>query len=128
MTNTIVNLSYTIESSKSYHRFRAFLVNILTNNTIHKKIFDLFMIFLVISTIGILIYEVKHPLPSFINDYEYFAVVIFILEWFGRLIVSFESHKQIIKDYEESQFLNIPYSIFSSFQNNQRKIKLYFFH
>jgi voltage-gated potassium channel len=72
------------------------------------------MVFLVISTVGILIYEVKHPLPSFIDSYEYFAVGIFILEWIGRFIISFESHKQIIKDFEESQFVNMPYNLFSS--------------
>lgn len=116
MTNTIVKLSYTIESSKSYHRFRTFLVNTLVNNTKYKKIFDLLMVFLVISTVGILIYEVKHSVPPFMDNYEYFAVTIFILEWIGRLIVSFESHKQVIKDFEESQFLNVPYNILRTFK------------
>jgi len=115
MTNFIVKSAYRIEGSKTYHSFRTFLVNILLNhNTKHKKIFDILMIFLVISTVGILIYEVKNPLPPFIDHYEYFAIVIFILEWLCRVFVSFESHKQIIKDFEESQFLNMPYNIFSS--------------
>lgn len=117
MKNLIVKLAYLIESSKSYHRFRTFLVNILlNNNTRHKRIFDLFIIFLVISTVGILIYEVKNDLPDEVIYYEYFAVGIFILEWIGRFIVSFESHKQIIRDYEESQLLNIDFSVFHSFK------------
>ncbi|MCK5293708.1 MAG: potassium channel family protein, partial [Arcobacteraceae bacterium] len=128
MTDLIVKLSYSIEGSKTYHRFRTFLVNILLNhNTKHKKIFDLVMIFLVISTVGILIYEVKHPVPSFIDNYEYFAVVIFIFEWIGRLIVSFESHKQIIKDFEESQFVNVPYHLSSSLRIITNKKFTYIF-
>ena len=115
MKNIVVNIAYKIEASKLHAKFRVFLYNILINNSSkHKKIFDLSMIFLVISTVGILIYEVKHTLPYYINYFEYFAVGIFILEWLGRLTVSFESHKQIIEDYEESQFLNIKYSLFDS--------------
>jgi len=115
MKNLIVKLAYKIDGSKAYHSFRTFLINILLNNaTRHKKIFDLTMIFLVISTIGILIYEVRHTLHPYTIYYEYFAIFIFILEWLARLIVSFESHKQIIRDFEESQLLNIQYNLFAS--------------
>jgi len=115
MNNIIVNLAYKIESSKLHKSFRNFLHNTLINNSSnYKKVFDLSMIFLVISTVGILIYEVKHTLPPYIDYFEYFAVGIFILEWLGRLTVSFESHKQIINDYEESQFLNIKYKLYDS--------------
>jgi voltage-gated potassium channel len=112
LTKTVVKLAYNIESSKTYHLFRAFLINILLNNSTRiKKYFDLFMIFLVVSTVSILIYEVKHTLPSWTIYYEYFAVSIFILEWIGRFIISFDSHRQVIKDFEESQFLNRPYKL-----------------
>ena len=115
MTDLIVKLAYKIESSKKYHIFRTFLFNILINSTTHaKKVFDLTIIFLVISTIAILIYEVNHKVPAILDYYEYAVVGIFILEWIGRFIVSFESHKQIIKDFEESQFLNIDYNLFHS--------------
>jgi voltage-gated potassium channel len=128
MTNLIVNLAYKIESSKSYHRFRTFLVNILLNTTTqHKKIFDLFIIFLVISTVGILIYEVNNTLPPYVIYYEIFAIIIFICEWLGRVMVSFESHKQIIKDYEESQLLNLEYKLSSSIRIITKKKFEYIF-
>jgi len=115
LTNLFVKFAYKIEASQTYHKFRTFLYNILENNFSHqKKIFDFFMIFLVISTVGILVYEVRHPLPKWVDDFEYFAVVIFMLEWIGRLIISFESHKQIINDYEEAKFLNIEYRLSES--------------
>jgi len=126
--NFIVNLAYKIEASKIHTKFRVFLHNILINNSSkYKKIFDLSMIFLVISTVGILIYEVKHSLPEYINYFEYFAVVIFILEWIGRLIISFDSHKQIIHDYEESQFLNINYNLSESLKIITKKKLEYIF-
>lgn len=112
-----VKLAYKTESSRKYKKFRNLLYDMLENNkSSRKKIFDLFMIFLVISTVGILIYEVKHTAIKEIIYYEYFAVFIFILEWLGRYILSFESHKQIIKDFEESQYLNIEYKFTDSLQ------------
>lgn len=128
MTNLIVKIAYKIESSKSYHWFRTFLVNILiNNNSRQKRVFDLFIIFLVISTVGILIYEVKNELPKYATYYELFAIIIFIFEWIGRLIVSFESHKQILKDYEESQMFNIKYNAWSSLKIIMQKKFQYIF-
>ncbi len=108
----IVRFAYYIENSKKYHKFRVFLFNLLENEfSRYKKFFDLFIIFLVITTVGILVYEVRHPIHDDLIYYEYFAVGVFILEYLGRFILSFESHKQIIKDYEESQYLNIPFHL-----------------
>ncbi len=128
MTNTIIKLAYYIEGSKSYQKFRTFLLHLLEDTSRkEKKFFDLLMIFFVISTVGILVYEVQHTVPNILIQYEYFVVFIFILEWLGRFILSFESHKQIIRDYEEAQFLNMPYDIVSSLKIITRKKLHYVF-
>ncbi len=112
ISDQVVKFAYFIEKSKSYHRFRIFLIDILENQFSHtKKYFDYFIIFLVLTTVGILVYEVRYSVPENLIYYEYFAVFIFILEYIGRLILSFESHKQIIIDYEETQYLNIPFEL-----------------
>jgi len=128
LTNLFVKLAYKIDANQTYHKFRTFLYNTLENEfSKNKKTFDFFMIFLVISTIGILVYEVKHPLPKWVDYYEYFAVFIFLIEWIARLIVSFESHKQIIKDYEEAQFLNLEYRLSESLKTiTKEKLKYIF--
>lgn len=72
------------------------------------------MIFLVLSTVAILIYEVKNPIPSWLHTYEAIAIIIFIIEWLCRLWVSSHSHKHIIEDYEKSQLLNQTYHITTS--------------
>ncbi len=69
------------------------------------------MIFLVLSTIAIMIYEVNHKQLELLNDFEIFAIVIFIIEWLGRLWTVTHMHKQIITDYEKAQFLNQPYRL-----------------
>lgn len=117
MDDYFVKLAYKAQNSIKYNKFIYFLHDILENNhSTHKKIFDFFMIFLVITTVAILIYEVKNEATQELIFYEYIAVCIFILEWIGRYTISFDSFKQIIKDYEECQYLNIKYNISHSFK------------
>ena len=115
MANIIVSLSYRIQVSKTYYKIKSFVYNILDNNAYPlKKYFDFFMIFLVMSTIGILIYEVNHQVMPFLDNYEYFAILVFIIEWLGRFWVSSDMHKIILEDYEKAQVLDYKYNIFLS--------------
>ncbi len=115
MTNVLVSLSYKIELSKQYKRIKTFTYNILENNSFFlKKYFDFFMIFLVMSTIGILIFEVNHKKVLFLDTYEYFAIFIFIIEWIGRLWVNSDIHKIILDDYEKAQASDKKYFISES--------------
>jgi voltage-gated potassium channel len=107
MTKYIIALSYKLETSIKYKRFKEFTYNILENNSYaYKKYFDTAMIFLVLSTIGILIFEVNHKDLRILNDYELFAVIIFSIEYIGRFWISSDTHKIILDDYEKYQLLN----------------------
>ena len=111
----IISLSYKIDTSPNYIAFKNFTYNILENNTYkYKKYFDFMMIFLVLSTIGILIFEVNHKNLGFLNDYELFAVIIFTIEYIGRLWISSDIHRTILQDYETSQLVNRKYSLLKS--------------
>lgn len=117
MTKYIISLAYKLETSIKYKRFKAFTYNILENNSYHyKKYFDMVMIFLVLSTIGILIFEVNHKNSSFLMDYELFAVIIFAIEYIGRLWISSDIHSIIIEDYENNQLLSKKYKITKTIQ------------
>jgi len=107
MKNFLVSVSYYLEASKSYNKTKKFTYNILENHSsTYKKIFDFFMIFLVLSTIAILIYEVNHIKLPLLDSYETFAIMIFIIEWLGRLWVSSDIHRTILNDYEHAQVLD----------------------
>ena len=115
MTNSIVSLSYNIELSKKYKEIKLFTYNILENNAFPlKKYFDFCMIFLVLSTIGILIFEVNHQEILILDGYEYFAIFVFIVEWLGRLWVSSDVHRVVLDDYEKAQVLDKKYDIYAS--------------
>ncbi len=97
----LLTFSYTLEASKRYKRIKALAFELLEEQTSSKKrYFDIFMIFLVLTTILILILEIKHTLPPLVYTYEMFAVLIFIIEWLGRLWVSSNAHMSIITTHE----------------------------
>lgn len=124
MTKLLLALSFKLEVSTKYKSTKSFVYNLLDNNSyIYKKYFDFFMIFLVLSTIGILIFEVNHKQIGYFDYYETFAIIIFILEYLGRLWLSSNTHEIIIEDYENSQILDKKYNILASLKKIL-KIKL----
>ena len=115
MNSFFINIAYFLESSKKYYNTKHFVYELLEdNNSKKRKYFDFFMIFLVLSTVGILIYEVNHQLLPWLDTYETVAIIIFIIEWLSRLWISSHSHKHIIQDYEKSELLNQQYSFSKS--------------
>ena len=108
----IINFAYFLESSKKYYAVKHFTYELLEDSSSRKrKYFDFFMIFLVLSTVAILIYEVNHKVLHWLDTYETIAIIIFILEWLSRFWISSHMHKQIIEDYEKTQLLNRDYNI-----------------
>jgi len=119
MNSLFVNFAYFLESSKNYYNTKHFFYELLEdNNSKKRKYFDFFMIFLVLSTVAILIYEVNHPLLPWLDTYETIAVVIFIIEWLSRLWVSSHSRKHIIQEYEKCQLTDQEYKV----KNSLKKI------
>lgn len=117
MQNKIISILYSIDNSNRYTSTKEFCKNILENSQFkYKKYFDFFMIFLVLTTIATLIYEVNHPVIPILIDYEYFAVGVFALEWLSRLWVYSDIRKTFIKDYEETLFFGKDYKLGISFK------------
>lgn len=117
MQNKIISAFYSLDNSARYTSTKEFCRNILENSQFkYKKHFDFFMIFLVLSTIATLIYEVNHPVIPILIEYEYFAVSVFALEWLARLWVYRDVRKTFIKDYEETLFFGKEYKLSISFK------------
>ncbi len=109
----VVELSYLLASNNKYKKIKGFFYDFLENQRSPvKRYFDFFMIFLVLTTVFILIYETKNTLPLWINVYEDFAITVFILEWIGRLWVTSDFHIDIIENYEENELEQKDYTIF----------------
>ena len=97
----IVSFAYFLESSSRYKRVKTFVYNILENpRSKIKPYFDALIIFLVVLTVSILIYDVEHRLPYHFEIVENIAISVFIFEWIGRFWISANLRLRIIKYYE----------------------------
>ncbi len=102
--NKLVKFSYWLSEKEGYWKTKSFVNEFLNDSdSIKKRYFDIFMIFLVLSTIGIFIYEIKNPIYPWMYSFEEFAVGIFILEWLGRLWVD-SSITQDVIEYNEKRY------------------------
>jgi len=109
----IVEFSYLLASNSQYKKIKGFFINLLENQRSPlKRYFDGFMIFLVLTTVFILIYETKNELPFWIKIFEAFAMTIFIYEWLARLWVTSDFHLDIIENYEENELEHKNYTLY----------------
>jgi len=101
----ILYLSYQLASFKRYKEIKERVNGVLNDPAMpEKRYFDYLMIFLVLTTIMILILEIKNDLPAWVYYYEALAVFIFIIEWLGRLWVASDVHMDIIRTQENAEY------------------------
>ncbi len=74
------------------------------------------MIFVILSSVTILVVDVKEHIPRWLDDYDlYFVTSVFIIEYLIRMWVYSDIHKIIIEAYEESRFFDTELSLGSLF-------------
>jgi len=108
----LVSFAYFLESAPTYKRAKRFFDNLLNNDSYrYKKYFDIFMVFIILSSVIILVVDVREHVAYWLEWYDLYVVtVIFILEYILRLWVHDDIHKVIIAQYEESEFFDKPFS------------------
>ena len=115
----IVDGAYFLSTSHRYQNLKKFFYNLLENDSYrYKKYFDLFMMALIISSVAILIREVKfeiNPLLQHINDY--IITVIFFIEYMLRLWTVSSVSEVIIKYKEHNFMLGREFSLFEAFKD-----------
>ncbi len=109
----ITKFAFFLHSSSKYKNAKKVFHNFLNNSDfIYKKYFDSFMIMLILVSVVILVYEVEHPIPKWIDDFDVYLVTsIFSLEYILRFWVYNDFHSSIVREYEEAHFLDKPFSV-----------------
>lgn len=116
-SKAVIGFSYWLEEKNGYKYAKELAYELLNDTrSVKKKFFDFFMIFLVLSTIGIFIYEIKHPVNEWFYRFEDFAITVFILEWLTRLWLTSSIHKEIIEYHEKRQNLALDFELGKVFQ------------
>lgn len=113
LVQRVVAYAYRVNGSRRYKRVKSFFNDLLNNPDYpYKYYLDGVMIFLILSSVGILIHEVKHTVPRWMDIYDIYVVsIIFLIEYLLRMWVYSDLHKTIIRDYEQARFLKKKFSL-----------------
>ena len=103
----LVDFAFFLEESPKYKKIKGFFYDLLQNDEYkYKRYFDYFMIFLILSSVVIIIEEVEHPLFKWLVFYDIYVVTgIFVVEYILRLWVYNDSRKIVLQEFEQSIFL-----------------------
>ncbi len=122
----IVKFAYYLQSKKSYNELKDFCFNLLENQSFrYRRLVDFSMIFLILSSVAIIIYDTKHDLLPIFVLYDDVVLGIFVVEYIIRLWICSDSKGIIIRDYNKSEFLGKPYSSFVSIKSVLKEKFLY---
>ena len=107
MYKLLIYLATFLDTSSSYKKTKKFFYNLLENDDYkYKKFFDFFMIIIVLSSVAVLLYDVKNSVGKILYIYDIYVVTtIFIAEYLLRLWVYNDSRKIILAEFEEATFL-----------------------
>lgn len=113
----LLAFAYFIESSSKYQKIKIFFKNLLENDQYpYKKYFDIFMIVVILTSVTLLVIDVKHHIPVWLDDFDlYFVTSVFVIEYILRFWIYSDTHKIFIEEYEESLFFERKLSVLSLF-------------
>ena len=112
----ILKFAFFLHTSKRYNRIKGTVEDLLLNPDYkYKKYFDIFMISLIVSSVVILIYEVKHTMPSWVDFVDiYIITFVFTIEYIARVWVHNSWSKEIVKAHGEAKFLRKKFSLWEA--------------
>jgi voltage-gated potassium channel len=102
-----VDLAYFLQTSKSYQGAKKSVYSLLEDDSNpYKKYFDYMMMIFILSSVMLLIRQVKYPLNEYAVIYnDYLISLIFLLEYLLRFWVHSSVSEEIIHQYEKDEFL-----------------------
>jgi voltage-gated potassium channel len=106
-----------VEGSKGYRRVKDFVYDLIENDSYpYKKYFDFFMIIVILTSVTLLVIDVKHHIPLWLDHLDLYIVTsVFIVEYLARMWIYSDVHKIIIEEYEESFYFERDISLTSVF-------------
>ena len=112
----ILKFAFFLHTFKQYNHVKEIVADFLLNPDYkYKKYFDIFMISLIVSSVAILIYEVKHTMPPWVDFFDLYVVtLVFTIEYVARVWVHNSWSKEVVKAHGEAKFLKKPFSLWSA--------------
>ncbi len=103
----LIAFAFYLDANPTYNKIKRFFWRLMNDDSfIYKKFFDSFMLILVLISVGILLYDIKHQIHPLLEDFDYYFITgVFLIEYLIRVWVYNDIHKIIIQEYEEATFL-----------------------
>jgi voltage-gated potassium channel len=112
LSDTLIRSAYWLQASTRYAGLKGFFHTLLTDPRSHRRVvFDGFMIALVLSSVFLLIYEVRHDLGPWADVFEVFVVTVFIIEYLLRMWLYNDSHKILIEHWERAELVGMRFRL-----------------
>lgn len=93
--------------SKGYNNFKESVRDLFINpQNFNKRVIDYTLIFFVVSSVAVFVYEVKFSIPSWLEFYAvYFTSAVFAVEYLINLWLARDIRFDILKEHNEVKFL-----------------------
>ncbi len=123
LTEWIIVFARILSHSYKYKKIKHNVKDILENPANPwKKYFDISIVFIILSSVFIMIYEVKHPLPAWMDFYDIYIVsLIFLIEYILRLWVYSDMAHDLVEEYEKSHFLGSQFKLWPALLKGLKK-------
>ena len=103
LSDTLIRFAYRLQASARYAGIKAFCRRLLTAPRSHQRaMLDGAMIALVLVSVFLLIYQVRHELGPWADAFETFVVTVFIIEYLLRMWLYSDSHAILIEHWERA--------------------------
>ncbi len=104
LSDTLIRSAYRLQASARYAGIKGFFRRLLTDPRSHPRaLLDSAMIVLVLVSVFLLIYEVRHELGPWANAFEAFVVAVFVIEYLLRMWLYSDSHRILIEHWERAE-------------------------
>ncbi|MCG2634151.1 MAG: NAD-binding protein [Gammaproteobacteria bacterium] len=111
MKRAAVHFCYRLEASSRYKRIKGLFYDLLENpHSAVRPYFDSSMILVVLSSVFLLIFSVKHPLPTWADLFQISVVLLFTIEYLLRFWLHDDLHRLLLRHHEESELLDTQFS------------------
>jgi voltage-gated potassium channel len=112
LSESLIRSAYWLQASARYAGFKGFFHRLLTDPRSHRRVvYDGTMIVLVLTSVFLLIYEVRRPLGFWADVFEAFVVTVFVTEYLLRMWLYNDSHQILIEHWEHTELVGTRFSL-----------------
>lgn len=114
-SDTLIRFAYRLQASARYAGLKGFFRRLLTDPRSRRRaIFDGVMIVLVLTSVFVLIYEVRHDLGPWADAFEAFVVTVFVIEYLLRMWLYNDSHTILIERWEHAELVGTRFRLLAA--------------